>query len=170
MLKSEAISDLSHHSRVGSFRQLTSTRSEMHANIEMRQIQTLVLKSEAISDSSHHTRVGADINKEREKDKCIHLTRTEKKAIQHINTDRERTILKKGKSGVQIRSHQWLVTPPEGGSFRQLTSTRSEIYANIESRQNANSSVIIRSHRRLITPPESGSFRQLTSTRREKYT
>ena len=27
-------------------------------------------------------------------------------------------------SDTKIRSHQRLVTPPEGGSFRQLTSTR----------------------------------------------
>ena len=29
-------------------------------------------------------------------------------------------------SDVKIRSHQRFITPPEGGSFRQLTSTREE--------------------------------------------
>ena len=29
-------------------------------------------------------------------------------------------------SSVKIRSRQQLVTPPEGGSFKQLTSTRNE--------------------------------------------
>ena len=58
--------------------------------------------------------------------------------------------------------------PHEGGNFRQLTSTRSEMHANIESGQNANSDVKIRSHQRLITPPKGGSFRPLTSTSSER--
>ena len=73
-------------------------------------------------------------------------------------------------SNVKIRSHQRLVMPPEGGSFRQLTSTRSNMYANNESRQNANSGVKIRSHHRLVMSPKNGSFRQLTSTRRDMHT
>ena len=56
-----------------------------------------------------------------------------------------------------------ILKPLEGGSFRPLTSTGSEIHAINKSRQNANSDIKIRSHQRLVTPPEGGSFRQLTS-------
>ena len=44
-------------------------------------------------------------------------------------------------SDVKIRSHQRLITPPKGGSFKQMTSTRSKMHANNESGQNANSHV-----------------------------
>ena len=44
-------------------------------------------------------------------------------------TERERD-----NSNVKIRSHQRFITPPEGGSFRQLTSTRRKREMHTEQR------------------------------------
>ena len=38
----------------------------------------------------------------------------------------------KRNSDVKTRSHQRFITPPEGGSFRQLTSTRRDGYGRAE--------------------------------------
>ena len=53
----------------------------------------------------------------------LNESRKKKKTIQHINTDRERTILEKG---VKIRNHQQFVTPLKGGSFIQATDINKE--------------------------------------------
>ena len=42
--------------------------------------------------------------------------------IQEKQIEREKK--REDNSSVKIRSHQRFITPPEGGSFRQLTSTR----------------------------------------------